>query len=133
MSVLVIDASVVVDFVLHLPPHADTIGEQLRAHPVWAAPHLLDAEVPSVLRGRVLRGRMTSAGAMHALEAFLEMPVERYPQTLLVPRAFELRDNATFYDALYLALAEALGAPLLTRDRALAQVPGVAAQVEVVA
>ncbi|MGH6897644.1 MAG: PIN domain-containing protein [Geminicoccaceae bacterium] len=49
-----------------------------------------------------------------------------------MPRAFELRDNATIYDALYLALAEVLEAPLLTRDRRLARVPGVAARVEVV-
>jgi predicted nucleic acid-binding protein len=51
----------------------------------------------------------------------------------MLARAFELRDNATIYDALYLALAEALDARLLTLDRALTRVPGVRAEVQLVA
>ena len=130
---LVVDASVIVDLVLDMPPHAARIGERLRAESVLAAPHLLDAEVANVLRNRVLRGKMPSAGAFSALDAFRALSIDRYAHTPLVARAFELRDNATIYDALYLALAEALGAPFLTRDQALARVPGVAAQVEVIA
>lgn len=123
---LVVDASVIVDLVLDMPPHAARIGERLRDQSL-AALHLLDAEVANVLRNRVLRGKMPSVGALSALS------IERYAHTPLVPRAFELRDNATVYDALYLALAEALGATFLTRDQALARVPGVDAQVEVIA
>ncbi len=70
---------------------------------------------------------------MSALAEFLALSIDRYPHTLLLSRAFDLRDNATIYDALYLALAEALGATLLTGDKALARVPGVAARVEVIA
>jgi predicted nucleic acid-binding protein len=50
-----------------------------------------------------------------------------------LPRTFTLRANATIYDALYPALAEALEAPLLTRDARLARIPGIATHVEVVA
>jgi predicted nucleic acid-binding protein len=68
-----------------------------------------------------------------ALQDLMALPVERYPHTELLPRAFSLRDNATIYDALYLALAEALQATLLTRDHALAMVPGIDISVEVAA
>jgi predicted nucleic acid-binding protein len=133
LTALVVDASVIVDLILDMPPHAASIGERLRTEPGLAAPHLLDAEVASVLRNRVLRGKLPSAGALTALADFVALPIERFPQTALLSRAFELRDNASVYDALYLALAEALDARLLTRDRRLASVPGVTARIEVVA
>ena len=60
------------------------------------------------------------------------MPLRRYAHTPLLERIFELRDNATAYDAAYLALAEELDAPLLTRDDALRAVPDCSADVEVV-
>jgi predicted nucleic acid-binding protein len=130
---LVVDASVMVNLVLDMPPYAASIAERLRDQPTLVAPHLLDAEVASVLRSRVLEGQIPSAGALSALSEFFALSIERYPHTPLLWRAFELRDNATVYDALYLALAEALGATLLTSDRALARVPGVEARVEVFA
>ena len=130
---LVVDASVIVDLVLDLPPHAATIGERLRAEPVWAAPHLLDAEVSSALRRGVLRGQLQSATARSALVDFVALPIERFSHVGLLSRAFEMRDNASLYDALYLALAEALDALLLTRDRRLVTVPGLGGLVEVIA
>jgi predicted nucleic acid-binding protein len=130
---LVVDASAMVNLVLDMPPYAASIAERLRDQPTLAAPHLLDAEVASVLRSRVLRGQIPSAGALSALGEFSALSIERYPHTPLLWRAFELRDNVTVYDGLYLALAEALGATLLTSGRALARVPGVEARVEVFA
>jgi predicted nucleic acid-binding protein len=129
---LVVDASAIVDLILDMPPHAASIAQRLRAQPLLAAPHLLDAEVAAALRNRVLRGKLPSSGALAAIEDLLALSIERFPHAPLLSRAFALRDNASLYDALYLALAETLEAPLLTRDRRLAEVPGVAVRVEVI-
>jgi predicted nucleic acid-binding protein len=129
---LVIDASAVLDLLLHEPPYAQVVIRRLDRADALAAPHLLDAEVAHGLRTNLLRRRLAVAGARAALQAYLQIEIERYPHLPLIPRAFQLRDNATVYDALYLALAEALDAPLLTRDAALARVPGVSATVEVI-
>ena len=129
---LVVDASAIVDLILNMPPHAASIARRLQAQPVLAAPHLLDAEVAAALRNRVLRGKLPSSAALAAIEDLLALSIERFPHAPLLSRAFALRDNASLYDALYLALAETLEAPLLTRDRRLAGVPGTGARVEVV-
>jgi predicted nucleic acid-binding protein len=60
-------------------------------------------------------------GARQPLRDFLELPIERYPHTLFLPRIWELRENFTAYDAMYVALSEVLDAPLLTADRRLAK------------
>ena len=66
------------------------------------------------------------------LEGLADLSLRRYPHDVLLPRMWALRDNLTAYDAVYVALAEALGAPLLTRDRRLANAAGHRARVEVV-
>jgi predicted nucleic acid-binding protein len=66
------------------------------------------------------------------LDAMAAFPLTRYPHRGLLPRVWALRDNLTAYDAVYVALAEALDAPLVTRDRRLAAGPGHQAVVEVV-
>jgi predicted nucleic acid-binding protein len=130
--ILVTDASVIGHWLLstRLPPHV--IMTEFAGRASLAAPHLLDAEVGHLLRRHVLLGRVSARRARIALQDYLALPIDRYPHQALLPRAFALRDNATMYDALYLALAEALEATLLTRDRRLARIPGVAAHVEVV-
>jgi len=95
------------------------------------APHLLDAEVGQTLRRFLLRGDLSAARARVAIGRLQSLPLRRYSHTRLVSRAFEFRDNATVYDGLYLALAEALDAPLLTCDARLRDVPGCSATVEV--
>jgi len=131
---IVLDASAVVDLLLGLPPHAEVIAARIKLEsPGLAAPYLLDAEVAQVLRRYVRCGEVTAGYAASALHDLLALPITRYPHTPLLIPAFDLRDNVTIYDALYLVLAEALGAPLLTRDGALARVPGHKATVEVVA
>jgi predicted nucleic acid-binding protein len=132
--VIVLDASVVVDLLLALPPHAQAISARVRAEaPRLAAPHLLDAEVGQVLRRFVRAGHLDVARAGGAIDDLAALPIVRYPHTQLLSRAFELRDNATIYDGLYLALAEGLGCALLTRDAAIAGLPGARARVEVLA
>ena len=130
---IVLDASVVVDLVLNVGPVADRIAERIvHETPGLCAPHLLDAEVGQVLRRFSLRGDMSGSRAIRALSDFQTLPIVRYPHTPLLKRAFALRDNATVYDALYLTLAEGLDVPLLTRDGALAAVPGCRASVVVI-
>ncbi len=128
---IVVDASVVAHWLLtdrpaQLPPPGLDIDAEL------AAPHLIDAEVGHAIRRHLLTGLISPGRAEVALEDFMALPLRRYAHTALLPRAFALRDNATIYDALYLALAEALDAPLLTRDGALTRVPGIDASIQLV-
>jgi predicted nucleic acid-binding protein len=83
------------------------------------APHLVDIEVASALRRQCSLGGIAQARAQQALEDFRKMRILRHRHTPHLARIWELRDNFTSYDACYLALAEALGATLITRDRAL--------------
>jgi predicted nucleic acid-binding protein len=84
----------------------------------------------SVLIEVLLNTTSAERGAQ-ALSDLADLPLRRYAHDFLLPRIWELRSNVTAYDAAYLALAEALDAPLLTRDAGLRQVPGVMAEVEV--
>src|SRR5256886_11505845 len=87
------------------------------------APQLVDLEVAQVLRRYAASGEMEARRGLQALEDLVDLPLVRYPHDLLLSRIWDLRDNLTAYDAAYVALAEALAAPLVTRDTALAS-PG---------
>jgi predicted nucleic acid-binding protein len=93
---------------------------------------LLDVEVGQVLRRCTLTKKITEGRAKEALEDLADLPVIRYPHGPLLARAFAMRHHVTIYDAVYLALAEALEAPLLTRDVLLARAPCHRATVRVV-
>jgi predicted nucleic acid-binding protein len=84
------------------------------------APHLLDVEVLSVLRGLTLSGKLKPRAAEQARTDHFEFTIARYELAGLTDRVWELRNNHTTYDACYLALAEALAAPLYTCDGKLA-------------
>lgn len=92
------------------------------------APHLLDVEVLSVLRGLTLAGKLLGTVAEQARTDYFDLTITRYGMDTLADRVWELRHNVTTYDAAYLALGEAIGAPVLTCDRKLA-VDGHRAQV----
>jgi predicted nucleic acid-binding protein len=132
--VIVLDASVVVEFLLGEPFNA--IGSGLadrleqRLEPL-GAPHLIDAEVGQTLRRFERRGELTAIQARGAITDLSALPVARYPHGVLLDRAFDLRANVTVYDALYLALTETVEGELLTADAALADVPGCSARVTV--
>ncbi|MGH3991292.1 MAG: type II toxin-antitoxin system VapC family toxin [Pseudonocardiaceae bacterium] len=96
------------------------------------APTLLDVEVVSTLRGLTLGGHVSVARAGDLLTDFDDLPIQRWPFVDgLRRRAFQLRDDVSAYDAAYVALAEALECPLLTRDSRLARSCGHAAHIEV--
>lgn len=94
------------------------------------APHLLDLEVVRGLRRALTEKRLTEAGSREMLADFASLPISRYSHTVLIGRIWELRQNIATYDAAYVALAERLGAPLLTRDRRLANSSGHTARIE---
>lgn len=127
----VVDASVVFEFLAD-GPCAEAAAQPFHDfHEELWAPHLLDAEVGNALRGHVRGGRATGEAAATALDELAALPIQRTPHAPLLARAFELRDNLTFYDGLYVALAEKLGMTLLTMDNRLARAPGISATVQV--
>jgi predicted nucleic acid-binding protein len=93
---------------------------------------VLDLEVAQVLRRYTLSGEMDAERSEQALEDLADLSLYRYPHDVFLFRIWALRRNLTAYDAAYLALAEALDAPLVTRDTALARAPGHRARVEVI-
>jgi predicted nucleic acid-binding protein len=102
-------------------------GERLRARLAGerlAAPELLDLEVASVWRRAVRKGKLPERRAQQALSDLAELPLVRAPHQPVMDRIWALRDNLTSYDAAYVALAEALGSPLLTADVGLSRAHG---------
>jgi predicted nucleic acid-binding protein len=128
---IVIDASAAIEFLVNGPKCA-AVTEQIRAAQQLAAPHLLDAEVGQVLRRLTAAKLISKQCAIDVLEDLANLPLVRYPHVPLLQRAFELRHNVTFYDALYLALAEAINVPMLTCDQALANISKCTATVSLV-
>ena len=113
--------------------HAEASRRQIRSRPGWLwAPYLVDAEVGHALRSTVRSGEISAKKAHAVLTDLMEMRLQRVSHHLLAERAWELRANLSFYDGLYVALAEALEAPLLTLDARLARAPGVKAEVELI-
>jgi len=126
----VIDASVLVEL-LGDGEHKEVVEERLDAeeYALWA-PHLIDAEVGHALRRSVRLGKLTADAAGRALWEVDDVPVERVEHELLIHVAWGLRDNFTFYDGLYVALALMLDEPLLTFDARLVR-SGVDVPIEV--
>lgn len=89
-----------------------------------ACPYLVDAEVLHALRGQVKRKTTKAAAAKRLVETWSQLGVQRLGTVGLLDRVWELRNNLSSYDAIYVALAEALECPLMTADRRLAQAPG---------
>lgn len=128
----VLDASVVVAYLAG--GEASEVRERLLSsgEPLWA-PQLIDAEVGHVLRRAVLVGELRPARGKSALADLADLPLRRSGHLGLLERAWSLRRNVSFYDALYVALAERLQMPLLTLDRRLSGGPGIRVSVEVLA
>lgn len=129
---MVLDAAVVVEWLLQRPHAAEAdvwiSDPDLTLH----APAHLPVEAAAALRGLLLGGHVGEERAQQALFDLLDLDVALHDPSLLLPRAWELRASLSVYDACYVALAEALAAPLVTADRRLASAPGVEAVVVVV-
>ena len=128
----VIDASVLVDYLVG-GEHAEASRERLLGaqESLWA-PHLVDAEVGHVLRRAVIAGGLRQSAARAAIEDLSALPLRRVGHVGLLDRAWRLRANATFYDGLYLALAERLKMQLVTLDERLERIPALRAVIDVV-
>lgn len=108
----VLDASAFIDNALYGRPHGVSVVE---------APTLIDAEVLSVARRLELHTALGSAAASAIVDTWQRLTINRHGLHRLVPRIWELRPAITVSDAAYVALAEALGIPLVTTDRRLAR------------
>jgi predicted nucleic acid-binding protein len=127
---LVVDASCLYELVVG-SPGSEPIRDRLSAEADWAAPHVVDVEVFGVIRQDYLRGRLDRTAAAMAVADLESWPGERYGHRLLLQRAWELRETVRGWDAMYVALAEALDAVLLTTDRRLAAATGPTCRIEV--
>jgi predicted nucleic acid-binding protein len=130
--VIVLDASAAIEWLLQSPAGVKIDRRIFSVSDSLHAPHLLDVEVVQVLRRYVRDKTITAQRGQEALEDLGDLPLNRYPHDFLTPRVWELRATLTAYDAVYVALAELLDAPLLTCDRRIASAPGHYANVEVV-
>ena len=127
---LVVDASVLAPGVADAGSDGQRFRERLRGETL-IGPDLLRVEVASVLRRHADNGNLTTQQANAAIDDLLAFPITVYPTAPLLRRVWDLRASVTAYDACYVALAEAVGYPLLTADRRLANAPGLRCALEV--
>ncbi len=126
----IVDASVVFVALTAADQRGETARRSLDDD--LAAPSMLRAEVASALRGETWSGRLDEIAGSRALGRCLALPITLFPIEPHLPRVWDLRHNVTPYDAWYVALAEALDAPLLTTDTRLTRAPGIRCEVRVV-
>lgn len=129
---IVVDASAVLEFLLQTSlgarVEARLFGEDDELH----APHLLDVEIAQGLRRLVRSGEVSSGRAKEAIADLADLDLHRHAHIDFLDRAWKLRDNISAYDAMYVALAEAIAAPIVTCDSPLAKAPGHRARIEVI-
>lgn len=121
---IVVDASILANALGDDEDDGDAARSELRAAGDLAAPDLVDVETVAVLRKRWLARAISDERFDAAVTDLQRWDFERVPTLRLVRRAYELRANVTAYDAMYVALAEALGCELLTADQRLAGATG---------
>lgn len=128
---IVLDASAAVELVFATLPGA-AVAQRLRGETVHAPAHF-DVEVAGAIRRAVVRQLISDHEGLVAVADLQKLPLRRWPTKPFVPRAYELRSTHTVADGVYLALAEGIGAPLVTCDARLAQSHGHRAEIELVA
>lgn len=121
---IVVDASVVANVIADSGADGELARSEVRSAGRLAAPDLVDVETVAVLRKHWMAGDLTDRRFEEAVQDLVDLDIDRYPVRHLMSRAFELRANVTPYDAAYVALAEGLGATLVTVDERLHDAPG---------
>jgi predicted nucleic acid-binding protein len=129
---IVVDASALLEVLFQTPAASGIEARLFAADETLHAPHLIDIEIAHVIRRYAGNGDIDGDRGRAALADLADLPLQRYPHHLLLPRIWSLRHGLTAYDAAYLALAEALGGVLVTRDRRLARAAGHHAAIELV-
>jgi predicted nucleic acid-binding protein len=128
---IVLDASAALPLLLDVQPIATAVNTRLaKREETIHVPHVFDLELIQALRLGLLQGVVGSARANQAIIDLVDMRLVRYPHVAMSDRVWELRDNLSAYDAVYVALAETLDAPLITCDARLARSPAHEAHVE---
>jgi len=130
--VIVVDASALLEFLLQTPLGTRVEARLFRDGDECHTPHLVDVEVTQGLRRLVRSGEVSPARAAEAIADLVDLDLHRHAHIDLLTRAWKLRENVTAYDAMYIALAEALDAAVVTCDAPLATAPGHHARIEVV-
>jgi predicted nucleic acid-binding protein len=129
---IVVDASALLEFLLQSPLGRRVETRLFRDQDELHAPHLADVEVTQGLRRLVRTGEVTPSRAVDAIADLEDLDLFRHAHVDLLTRAWKLRENITAYDAMYVALAEALDARIVTCDAPLANAPGHRARIEVI-
>jgi predicted nucleic acid-binding protein len=130
--VIVVDASALLEFLLQTPLGTKVEARLFRNHDEFHSPHLADVQVTQGLR-RLVTGEVSPDRAAEAIADLADFDLHRHSHVDLLTRAWKLRENIAAYDAVYVALAEALEAPIVTCDAPLAKAPGHRARIEVIA
>lgn len=129
---IVVDASALLEFLLQTPIGIRVETRLFRDGDALHSPHLVDVEVTQGLRRLVRSGEVSADRSAEAIADLLDVDLHRHAHADLLTRAWKLRENVTAYDAMYIALAEALEATLVTCDSPLAKAPGHRARIEVI-
>ena len=129
---IVLDASALLEFLLQTPLGTRVEARLFRGKDELHSPHLVDVEVTQGLRRLVRAGEVSADRAAEAIADLVDLNLHRHPHLDLLSRAWKLRENVTAYDAMYVALAEALDAPIVTCDTPLAKAPGHRARIEAI-
>jgi predicted nucleic acid-binding protein len=126
---LVVDASAIVAALVDGGQAGDWVTSRIRGERL-VAPHLMPVEVANVLRRAELAGDVSADVAALAHHDLMHLPVDLAPYAPFAERIWDLRTSLTAYDAWYVAMAEAVDAPLLTIDRRLAAAHGAECRIE---
>ena len=129
---IVVDASALLELLLQTTLGARVEARLFRGDDELHAPHLVDVEIVQGLRRLVRTGEVSSGRADEVITDLTDFDLHRHTHVDFLHRAWKLRESISAYDAMYVALAEAIGAPIVTCDGPLAKAPGHHVRIEVI-